>query len=349
MNILITGGAGFIGSNLTLRMVAKRPEDNFVVLDQLTYAGNLANLEDIRGAANFTFVKGDICDGELVTRLLREHKIQVIAHLAAESHVDRSIESAAEFIRTNIVGTQTLLEAALAQGVEKFVQISTDEVYGTLSPDDPPFRESTPIAPNSPYAASKASADLLVRAYVETHGLPAMITRCSNNYGPFQFPEKLIPLMLTNALEGKPLPVYGDGRQVRDWIHVEDHNRGVEMVIDKGEPGEIYNLGGAAELANIDLLKKLLTCLAAETGTKVEEYLSLITHVEDRLGHDRRYAMDFEETTRRLGWRPKWSVEEGLAETVRWYLAHEDWWRSVKSGAYLDYYEQMYGGRSRLD
>ena len=343
MKIVITGGAGFIGANLVIRLVRRHPEDEFTVLDKLTYAGNLANLEPVKDEPNFRFVRGDICDPDLAGELLAG--AGAVANLAAESHVDRSIHSAADFIRTNIAGTQNLIDAARRAGVGRFVQISTDEVYGTLGPGDEPFCESNPLAPNSPYAASKASADLLVRAACETHGFPGMITRCSNNYGPYQFPEKLIPLMLTNALEGKPLPVYGDGLQIRDWIHVEDHCRGVEEVLYQGRPGQVYNFGGACEMTNLDLLGGLLSALARAEGQDVGGYLSLIEHVKDRPGHDRRYAMAFGQTTERLGWKPEKTIEEGLAETVEWYLANEEWWRSIRSGDYLDYYERQYGGR----
>ncbi len=344
MKVLVTGGAGFIGANLVIRLVRSRPEASFVVLDKLTYAGNLANLKPVADAPNFRFVKGDICDKSLARELMAG--VDAVLNLAAESHVDRSIESAEPFLVTNILGVQNLLDAARAAGVRRFVQVSTDEVYGSLGPDDPAFTEATPLAPNSPYAASKAAADLMVRAYVKTHGFPAVITRCSNNYGPLQFPEKLIPLMLTNALEGRPLPVYGDGRNVRDWIYVDDHCAGIEAALDRGEPGEIYNFGGAAELTNLDLLQRLLAALAAETRRPPEDYLKLITHVQDRPGHDRRYAMSFERTSARLGWRPAMDIDRGLAFTVKWYLAHEKWWRAVKSGEYRDYYERHYGRRA---
>ena len=343
MKIIITGGAGFIGANLVHHLVRNHPEDDFTVLDKLTYAGNLANLDPVMDRPNFRFVKGDICDPDLAGELMTG--VDLVANLAAESHVDRSIDSAADFIRTNISGTQNLIEAARKAGVKRFVQISTDEVYGTLGPNDPPFSETTPLAPNSPYAASKASADLLVRAAVETHGFPGMITRCSNNYGPYQFPEKLIPLMLANALEGKPLPVYGDGMQVRDWIHVNDHCRGVEMVLYQGRPGQIYNFGGACEMANLHLLQDLLTALAEATGREVEEFTGLITHVTDRPGHDRRYAMSFDLTQERLGWQPRMTIQKGLEQTVAWYLANEPWWQEIRSGDYLEYYERQYGRR----
>ena len=297
-------------------------------------------------ADNYTFVKGDICDGELVAKLTGQ--VEAVVHLAAESHVDRSIESADPFIQTNIVGTQTLLNAALAKGVGRYVQVSTDEVYGSLAPEAPAFTEDHPLAPNSPYAASKAAGDLLVRAFVQTHGFPAIITRCSNNYGQFQFPEKLIPLMITNAVEGKPLPVYGDGQQVRDWIHVADHCAGLEAALYQGQPGQIYNFGGRAELANLELLHRLLAALAKVTKKPVADYTGLITFVEDRLGHDRRYAMDFTSTAERLGWQPLMDLDRALLATVLWYLENDGWWRSIKSGEYQAYYERHYGRRAVL-
>lgn len=343
MNVLITGGAGFIGSNLAIRLVNNHPEDRFIVVDKLTYAGNLANLKPIEKRSNFQFVRGDITDREAMALLCEQ--VDVVANLAAESHVDRSIESSVEFIRTNITGTHSLLDAALAAGVKRFVQISTDEVYGTLGPDDPPFTEDNDLAPNSPYAASKASADLLVRSYAETYGLNTCITRCSNNYGPLQFPEKLIPLMLTNALEGRDLPVYGDGSNIRDWIHVDDHCAGIEAAIYRGSPGMVYNFGGDCEMSNLDLVKALMAALARATGRDAAEFLDRITFVADRLGHDWRYAMAFDRTTAALSWRPAMGIEQGLNDTVAWYLAHEDWWRSIKTGAYLEYYDRHYGER----
>ncbi len=345
MNVLVTGGAGFIGANLVIRLVTGHPKDRFVVLDKLTYAGNLENLKPVEGRSNWSFVKGDICDRPFVAELMARERIDAVVNLAAESHVDRSIESSREFIETNIVGVHTLLDAALAHEVRMFVQVSTDEVYGSLGADDPPFTEANDLAPNSPYAASKAAADLLVRSYVKTYGLPAVITRCSNNYGPYQFPEKLIPLMLTNALEGKALPIYGDGSNIRDWIHVDDHCRGVEAALYRGQPGQIYNFGGASELSNLELVRRLMAALAEATGRPADDYLSLIEFVTDRLGHDWRYAMAFERTTERLGWRPEIDLDDGLKRTVEWYLANEAWWRSVKTGAYQDYYRRHYAER----
>ena len=340
MDILITGGAGFIGANLVIRLVERHPEDNFIVIDKLTYAGNLANLKPVEEAANYTFVHGDIGDPALTAPLLK--RVEAVLNLAAESHVDRSIEDSAPFIETNIVDTVKLMDAAMAAGVNKFIQVSTDEVYGSLGPDDPPFSEETDLAPNSPYAASKAATDLLVRSYLKTYNFPAIITRCSNNYGPLQFPEKLIPLMVTNALEGRPLPIYGDGLNVRDWIHVEDHCAGLEMALYEGEPGQVYNFGGEAELTNLELLERLLEALARLTGRPVEEYKKLITFVTDRLGHDQRYAMDHTRTTERLGWQPTRDLNQGLAETVGWYLENTEWWQAVKSGAYREYYARRY-------
>jgi len=340
VNVLITGGAGFIGANLVIRLVKAHPRDSFLVLDKLTYAGNLANLREVKGAPNYQFHRGDICDRDLVRELMG--RVESVVNLAAESHVDRSIEAAEPFIQTNIIGLQTLLAAAREAGVERFVQVSTDEVYGSLGPGDPAFSETTPLAPNSPYAASKAAGDLLVRAFFKTYGFPGLITRCSNNYGPWQFPEKLIPLMLTNALEGKPLPIYGDGLNVRDWIFVEDHCAGLEAALYRGQPGQVYNFGGGGELTNLDLVDRLLAALAEATGRPAADYLALKTFVSDRPGHDRRYAMDFELTARRLDWRPRVGLAEGLARTAAWYLKQEAWWRQIKSGEYRDYYERHY-------
>jgi len=340
VNVLITGGAGFIGANLVIRLVKAHPQDSFLVLDKLAYAGNLANLREVEGAPNYEFCRGDICDRDLVRGLMG--RVEAVINLAAESHVDRSIESAEPFIQTNVVGLQTLLAAAREAGIERFVQVSTDEVYGSLGPGDPAFSETTPLAPNSPYAASKAAGDLLVRAFFRTYGFPGLVTRCSNNYGPWQFPEKLIPLMLTNALEGKPLPIYGDGLNVRDWIFVEDHCAGLEAALYRGQPGQVYNFGGDGELTNLDLVDRLLAALAEATGRPAAEYLALKTFVSDRPGHDRRYAMDFELTSRRLDWRPRVGLAEGLARTAAWYLNQESWWRQIKSGEYRDYYERHY-------
>lgn len=336
MNILITGGAGFIGSNFVDYMVKKYPNYNFVNIDLLTYAGNLENLKGIEEAANYHFLKGDICDSQFVTNLVKEHSIGVIINFAAESHVDRSITDPGSFVKANVVGTQVLLDVARQEGIKKYVQVSTDEVYGTLG-EEGYFTEETPLQPNSPYSSSKAGADLLVRAYHETYGMDVNITRCSNNYGPLQFPEKLIPLMISNALEGKPLPVYGDGKNVRDWLHVEDHCSAIDLVLHKGVSGEVYNVGGHNEKTNIDIVETIIDALGASK--------ELITYVEDRLGHDRRYAIDPEKLTTELGWTPKYTFESGIKETIQWYLDNRGWWERIKSGDYMDYYKQQYQGK----
>jgi len=318
--ILVTGGAGFIGSNFVLSTL-KETGEPIVNLDKLTYAGSLRNLEPLRGDPRHVFVKGDICDRELVRTLLKKHRPRAIVHFAAESHVDRSISGPAPFVETNVVGTFSLLEEArLFSGEIRFLHVSTDEVYGSLGPDDPAFTETTPYAPNSPYAASKAAADHLVRAYHHTYGLPTLTTNCSNNYGPRQFPEKLIPLTIGNALAGKPLPVYGDGRNVRDWLYVLDHCEAVRLVLERGRGGETYNIGGGAEKANIDLVRLICSLLDDASPRKAGPYAGLITFVKDRPGHDRRYAIDSSKLARELGWRPRESFESGLAKTMRWYL-----------------------------
>ena len=322
--LLVTGGAGFIGSNFVLSTIAATGEA-IVNLDKLTYAGNLRNLDALRGDARHVFVRGDICDRPLVKRLLEEHRPRAIVHFAAESHVDRSISGPAEFVQTNVVGTFCLLEEAKeywrqAGGGFRFLHVSTDEVYGTLGPDDPAFTESTPFAPNSPYAASKAAADHMVRAYHHTYGLPTLTTNCSNNYGPFQFPEKLIPLMIQQALAGKPLPVYGDGQNVRDWLYVLDHCEGVRAVLERGRLGETYNIGGNSERRNIDLVNTLCGLLDELRPRRQGRYAELISFVKDRPGHDRRYAIDASKMRRELGWRPAESFETGLRKTVQWYL-----------------------------
>ena len=326
--LLVTGGAGFIGSNLVLHILAATGEP-VVNLDKLTYAGNPDNLDALRGDARHTFVQGDICDRALVRRLLAEHRPRAILHLAAESHVDRSIEGPAEFVQTNVVGTFALLEEARAywSGLDaperaafRFLHVSTDEVYGSLGPGDPAFSETTPYAPNSPYSASKAGSDHLVRAYWHTYGLPVLTTNCSNNYGPHQFPEKLIPLMIHHALAGKPLPVYGDGLNVRDWLYVIDHCAALLAVLERGRPGEVYNIGGGAERRNIDLVKTLCALLDEAQPRTGGSYAALISFVKDRPGHDRRYAIDSGKIERELGWRPRESFESGLKKTVRWYL-----------------------------
>jgi len=326
---LVTGGAGFIGSNFVLSTVAQAGEP-VVNLDKLTYAGSLRNLDALHDDARHTFVQGDICDRALLRKLLEHHRPRAIVHLAAESHVDRSIEGPAEFVQTNVVGTFSLLEeartywmqlAAPERAAFRFLHVSTDEVYGSLGPGDPAFTEETPYAPNSPYSASKASSDHLVRAYHHTYGMPTLITNCSNNYGPHQFPEKLIPLMIHNALAGKPLPVYGDGLNVRDWLYVEDHCTALSEVLARGRPGGVYNVGGGAEMTNIDLVRTLCALLDEAKPRTGGSYESLITFVKDRPGHDRRYAIDSGKIRRELGWRPQETFESGLRKTVRWYLA----------------------------
>ena len=330
--LLVTGGAGFIGSNFVLSMVAQAGEP-VVNLDKLTYAGNLKNLEPLRGDARHSFVQGDIADRALVRGLLQRYQPRAIVHLAAESHVDRSIEGPAQFVQTNVVGTFSLLEEARAYWMQlaaperaafRFLHVSTDEVYGSLGPGDPAFTEETPYAPNSPYSASKASSDHLVRAYHHTYGLPTLITNCSNNYGPHQFPEKLIPLMIHNALAGKPLPVYGDGLNVRDWLYVEDHCAALREVLAHGRPGEVYNVGGGAEMKNIDLVRTLCALLDDAKPRTGGSYASLITFVKDRPGHDRRYAIDAGKIRRELGWQPQESFESGLRKTVRWTLERQE-------------------------
>jgi len=336
MNVLVTGGCGFIGSNLVRHLRAERPEWTVVNLDLLTYAGNLENLKELEGDPRHVFVKGDIGDRELVERLLAEHRIEAILHLAAESHVDRSILGPELFVRTNVLGTQILLEAAHRQRVRRFVMVSTDEVYGSLGPTGA-FTERSPIQPSSPYSASKAAADLLALAFHHTFGLDVVVTRCSNNYGPYQFPEKLIPLMLVNALHDQALPVYGDGGNVRDWLHVEDHCEALLTVLERGRAGEVYNIGGGTEQRNLDLVKLLLRAVG-----KPE---TLIRFVEDRPGHDRRYAIDPSKVRTQLGWTPRRTFQQGLEATVQWYIAQEPWWRHVKSGAYRQYYETQYKAR----
>ena len=331
--MLVTGGCGFIGSNFIRLELESYPDLEVWNLDLLTYAGNPENLVDVAGNPRYRFVRGDVADRAAVDALLREG-IDAIVHFAAESHVDRSIHDSGPFVRTNVLGTQVLLDAAKAAGVSRFVQISTDEVYGSLGPTGL-FSESTPLAPNSPYSASKAAADMLVRSYVHTFGFPALITRCSNNYGPYQFPEKLIPLFISNVLDDKPVPVYGDGMQVRDWIHVLDHCRAVDRVLREGRVGEVYNIGGRCEKPNIEITRAILRLLG-----KPE---SLIRHVQDRPGHDRRYAIDCSKIARDLGWEPQVPFEDGLADTIQWYKKNATWVSRVRSGAYRQYYEKQYG------
>ena len=330
--LLVTGGAGFIGSNLVLQTIAATGEP-VLNLDKLTYAGSRDNLEGLRADARHVFVQGDICDRPLVRRLLAEHRPRALLHLAAGSHVDRSIQGPAEFVQTNVVGTFALLEearaywsglAAAERAAFRFLHVSTDEVYGSLGPGDPAFSESTPYAPNSPYSASKAASDHLVRAYWHTYGLPTLTTNCSNNYGPYQFPEKLIPLMIHQALAGKPLPVYGDGQNVRDWLYVLDHCAALRAVLERGRPGEVYNIGGGAEMKNLDLVKLVCALLDDARPRTGGSYAALISFVKDRPGHDRRYAIDSRKIQRELGWRPQESFESGLRKTVRWYLERRE-------------------------
>lgn len=331
--ILVTGGAGFIGSNFVRRLLAET-DDEVVNLDALTYAGNLESLADVEGDARYRFFKADITDSATIDRVFRETKPDAVVHFAAESHVDRSVHDASAFVHTNVVGTQILLDVARTHDVRRFVHVSTDEVYGSLG-DTGAFREDSLIQPNSPYSASKAGSDFLVRAAHHTHGMDCCITRCSNNYGPYQFPEKLIPLMISNALAGEALPVYGDGKNVRDWIHVEDHCRAVHMVLETGSAGEVYNIGGNSERENLEVVRRLL-----ELTNQTED---LIRFVTDRPGHDRRYAIDGSKIEAELGFTPAWNFEDGLAATVDWYKGHGAWVEGVKSGAYRGYYERQYG------
>ena len=355
--ILVTGGAGFIGSNFVLDWIATEGTP-VVNLDKLTYAGNPANLVSLGDDPRHVFVKGDVCDRALVARLLAEHRPWAIVHFAAESHVDRSIHGPAEFVQTNVIGTFSLLEEARAywgtlaepeKSRFRFFHVSTDEVYGSLGASDPPFTETTPYAPNSPYAASKAAADHLVRAYHQTYGLPTVTTNCSNNYGPYQFPEKLIPLTILNAAQGRPLPLYGDGRNVRDWLYVGDHCEATRRVLHKGRPGETYNIGGNSEKTNLEVVNAICSILDdIRPNALITHHSSLITHVRDRPGHDRRYAMNAGKIFAELQWEPRRTFENGLRETVEWYLDHADWVASVASGAYRDWIDLNYGKRARL-
>lgn len=329
--ILITGGAGFIGSNFVKYINDKYPDYEIVNFDLLTYCGNLENLKDIEFNDNYSFVKGNISDNDLVADTIKG--CDYVVNFAAESHVDRSIKDPEIFIKSNVFGTQVLLNTALNEGIEKYVQISTDEVYGSLGQTGY-FTEETPLQPNSPYSASKASGDLITRAYYQTFEMPVNITRCSNNYGPYQFPEKLIPLMISNALENKNLPVYGDGKNIRDWLHVYDHCTAIDLVLHDGKPGEVYNIGGNNEKKNIEIVKLILKYLDKDD--------SLIKFVDDRLGHDRRYAIDSTKIQEELGWKPKYTFETGIKETIEWYLENQDWIEQVKSGEYQEYYRKMY-------
>ena len=348
--IVVTGGAGFIGSNFVRHWCNTYKEDRVVVLDALTYAGNRATIADLEQTANLKFVHGDICDRDLVAKILAAENIDTIAHFAAESHVDRSILGPGAFVQTNVVGTFTLLEAFRQRWLQqdkpadyRFLHVSTDEVYGSLEADDPAFSETTPYSPNSPYSASKAGSDHLARAYYHTYGMPTMITNCSNNYGPYHFPEKLIPLMCINILLGKPLPVYGDGQNIRDWLYVEDHCQALDTVIHKGKPGETYNIGGNNEVKNLDLVNLLCELMdELATDIPVKPSSQLITFVKDRLGHDRRYAIDATKISTELGWTPQVTVEEGLRKTVRWYLQNQQWWQPLLSEEYQAYYQKVY-------
>ncbi len=352
--MLVTGGAGFIGSNFVHHWCEMHPDDRIVVLDALTYAGNRLNLAKLEENQNFSFVHGDICHASLVSELLEIEEIDTVAHFAAESHVDRSILGPGAFVQTNVVGTFTLLDAFRQHWSKqdknpnyRFLHVSTDEVYGSLNPHDPAFSETTPYAPNSPYSASKAGSDHLVRAYYHTYGLPTIITNCSNNYGPYQFPEKLIPLMCINILMGKSLPVYGDGKNVRDWLYVGDHCKALDAVINYGALGETYNIGGNNEVENINLvhmLCQLMDDLTYDLGIDlpVSPTGKLITFVKDRLGHDRRYAIDAQKITTQLGWTPSVTIEQGLKLTVKWYLSHSQWWKPLLSQEYQDYYQKVY-------
>lgn len=338
MTIIVTGGAGFIGSNFIFYMLKNHPEDRIVCLDCLTYAGNLSTLESVMENPNFRFVKGDITDREAVDKLFGEEKPDIVVNFAAESHVDRSIDNPGVFLHTNIMGTQTLMEACRKYGIQRYHQVSTDEVYGDLPLDRPDlfFTETTPIHTSSPYSASKASADLLVMAYYRTYKLTVTISRCSNNYGPYHFPEKLIPLMIINALADKPLPVYGTGENVRDWLYVEDHCKAIDLIIRKGRVGEVYNIGGHNEMKNIDIVKIIIKALG-----KPE---SLITYVKDRAGHDMRYAIDPTKIHDELGWSPETKFADGIQKTIKWYLENRSWWETIISGEYQQYYEKFYGG-----
>lgn len=339
VNYLVTGGAGFIGSNFIFYMLKKHPEDRIVCVDKLTYAGNLSTLKDVMDNPNFRFVKMDICDREAVFKLFEEEKFDVVVNFAAESHVDRSIENPGVFLETNIMGTAVLMDACRTYGIKRFHQVSTDEVYGDLPLDRPDlfFTEETPIHTSSPYSSSKAGADLLAMAYYRTFGLPVTISRCSNNYGPYQFPEKLIPLMIANCLADKPLPVYGEGLNVRDWLYVEDHCKAIDMILQNGRVGEVYNIGGHNEMANIDIVKIIIEALG-----KSED---LITYVTDRKGHDMRYAIDPTKIHNELGWLPETMFKDGIRKTIQWYLDNKDWWEEIVSGEYQNYYEKMYGNR----
>ena len=343
MKVIVTGGAGFIGSNFIFYMMKKHPDYDIICLDSLTYAGNLSTLKSVMDNPHFKFVKLDIRDRDGVYKLFEEEKPDVVVNFAAESHVDRSIENPEIFLETNIIGTSVLMDACRKYGIKRFHQVSTDEVYGDLPLDRPDlfFHEDTPLHTSSPYSSSKASADLLVGAYGRTYGLPVTISRCSNNYGPYQFPEKLIPLMIQRALNNEKLPVYGDGENVRDWLYVEDHCKAIDLILEKGKPGEIYNIGGHNEMHNIDIVKLICDYL--------DKPYSLIEHVTDRKGHDRRYANDPDKIHKELGWLPETMFKDGIKKTIQWYLDNKEWWENIISGDYQNYYEEMYGNRKVLD
>ncbi len=335
-NILVTGGAGFIGSNFINHFLKERDDYNIINLDKLTYAGNLENLKFVETKKNYYFIKGDITNSELVNYIFEKYKIKFVINFAAESHVDRSILGSEIFYRTNVIGTNVLLETARRFEAEKFFQVSTDEVYGSLG-EEGVFTEKTPLSPNSPYSSSKAAADMMALSFHHTYGMPVVITRCSNNYGQFQFPEKLIPLMIINAMNNKPLPVYGDGMNIRDWIYVIDHNKAIDLVFEKGKIGEVYNIGASNEMPNIEIVKLILRHL------KKSEYL--IEYVKDRPGHDRRYAIDSNKIQKELGWKPKFTFEAAIQETIDWYIKNRNWWERIISGEYQNYYNLQYKNR----
>ncbi|MCU7492800.1 MAG: dTDP-glucose 4,6-dehydratase [Ignavibacteria bacterium] len=335
-NILVTGGAGFIGSNFINHILGERDDYNIINLDKLTYAGNLENLKESESKTNYRFVKGDITNAELVDYVFQQYSIKYVINFAAESHVDRSILGSEVFFRTNVIGPNVLLEAARRHQVEKFLQVSTDEVYGSLGKEGL-FTEKTPLSPNSPYSSSKASADMMALAFYHTYGLPVVITRCSNNYGPYQFPEKLIPLMILNCMNNRKLPVYGDGLNVRDWIYVIDHNKAIDLVFEKGRVGEVYNIGASQEMTNIEIVRLILKNLG-----KGDE---LIEYVKDRPGHDRRYAIDSTKIRTELGWKPSFMFDEAICKTIEWYKENEQWWKRIISGEYQKYYESLYSNR----
>ncbi len=332
--LLVTGGAGFIGSNYIRTILTERDDIEIINVDKLTYAGNLENLTEIESKKNYTFIKGDITNNELIEYIFTKYKIDEVVNFAAESHVDRSILGSEVFYRTNVMGTNVLLEASRIHEVKKYLQISTDEVYGSLG-ETGLFTESTPLSPNSPYSSSKAGADMMAMAFYHTYGMPIVITRCSNNYGSYQFPEKLIPLMIINALHDKKLPVYGDGKNVRDWIYVIDHNKAIQLVLEKGVPGQVYNIGAENEMQNIQIIKLILGFLGKSEN--------LIEFVKDRLGHDRRYAIDATKIKTELGWKPEFSFEQAIVKTVEWYLNNKSWWERIIAGTYRDYYKNLYG------